>query len=631
MLDTLRNNAQSWIVKVMFGAIVLVFVFWGVGSFTNNREGVLAVVNDQPILIKEYIRTYESAVQNIQSSNPRVTAADLREMQFKQQILNQLIDAALLTDKAGELGLTVASSRLQEEITSLPAFQSDEDQFDPQLYQGVLRANQLTPAQFERDFRSNLLMQKMEEYISLPAVADQNSAWDFFTYLQAQVTVDYASFSWQDYTDDLEITDQEIKDYYQENKSRFMLPEKIKISVLELTPEKLASYQDVSSEEINSYYQKNTAEFTTEEQVAASHILISFPQDADQEEKDQAREKIKSIQAELDQGADFAELAREHSDCPSADQGGDLGTFSRGRMVPAFEEAAFSLSPGEISQPVMTEFGWHLIKVTDHIPEGIQELDQVKDDIRLILGEEKAAEQLPDLMDDVLEIVNTGGTLEEAASRTGIETRSTDFFSREQGPADLNLPDDALDKLFDLDQGGITQTPIMVQDGYVFAQMDHINESRLQDRDEVREEIVQALTRSKGLEKAREEAENYLKQVREAGQDLPEDMQFSLKTSSPFTSQGSIPDLGMSAELSAAAFAADAGEWLPQVFSLDEKVIVARVSQHLPPSREDFEKQKDQWMQSTSRMQKQQMFQAYIKMLRSQADIRLLRPDVVEN
>lgn len=631
MLDTLRNNAQSWIVKVLFGAIVLVFVFWGVGSFTNNREGVLALVNEQPILIEEYIRTYESAARNIQSRNPQVTAADLREMQFKQQILNQLINAALLTGKARELGLTVSSSRLQEEITSLPAFQSDEDQFDPELYQGVLRANQLTPSQFESDFRSNLLMQKMEEYISLPATPDQESAWEFFTYLQAQATVDYASFSWQEYQDDLEITDQEIKDYYQENKSSFMVPEKIKISYLELTPEKLAPYQDVPEEEIAAYYRENTSEFTTEEEVAASHILISVPEDAEQEEEDKALEKIRSIQAELEQGADFAEMAREHSEGPSAAQGGDLGTFARGRMVPAFEEAAFSLSPGEISQPVRTRFGWHLIKVTDHIPESTRELDEVKDQIRLILGEEKAVDQIPDLMDDVLEIVNTGGSLGEAASRANIEPQNSDFFSLEQGPAELELSDQDLQKLFDLNQGETTETPFMVQDGYVFAQVDEIRQSRLQEQAEVRQEIIQALTRSKGLEKAREKAESFLEQARVASQDLPEEMQSRLTTSSPFTRQGFIPGLGSSPELSAAAFEAETGEWLPQVYSLNQQKVVARVSEHLPPSREDFEKQQDQWMQSMSRMQKQQMFQAYISMLRNQADIRLLRPDVIEN
>ncbi|MFN2267706.1 MAG: SurA N-terminal domain-containing protein [Desulfonatronovibrio sp.] len=629
MLDVLRNNAQSWIVKVLFAAIVVVFVFWGVGSFTGDREGVLAVVNDRPIKINDFIRAYENTVQSLREQNPDVTADDLREMQFKQQIFNQLLNAELLQQKAQELGLKVSASELQQEILSLPAFLSEDDRFDPQLYEGILRSHRLTPAQFERDFQQNMLLQKMENYISLPARPNEEEVAEFYNYIRSQAKIDYLKVSWEDFQDNISIQEDEIQDFYQENQSRFTVPEQIKIAYIELTPRRLAPMQDVSSEEIEDYYHANIDDFSRDEQVSARHILIAVDQNASQEEKDQALASINEIKDKLDQGADFAALASEYSDGPSAADGGDLGKFGRGQMVPEFEEVAFSLEPGVVSEPVQTQFGWHLIKVEENIPAGKMELDQVRSRIRMNIGEEKAMDQLADTMDDILEVIITGGDLDEAVQSLSLEARTTDFFTKQDGPAEIDLPTTAINKLFDMAVGETTETPVMVENGYVFAEKIDFKKAAVKDIEEVTPEITATLTRQKASDMAREKAQEYLEVVME--DNLSQELQEEITTSRPFGRQGFIPELGMSPELAMAAFTAQEGQWLDQVFNVNDGYIVAKVAEKILPPEEEFEAEKQQWLDSYADMQKQQVFESFITMLRNQAKIKIYRSDIIEN
>ncbi|WP_028575688.1 SurA N-terminal domain-containing protein [Desulfonatronovibrio hydrogenovorans] len=629
MLDVLRDNAQSWIVKLLFAAIVIVFVFWGVGSFTSDREGILAMVNDQPILINDFIRAYETTAQSVREQNPDLTSADLREMRFKQQIFNQLLNSQLLLQKASDLGLSVSTAELQKQITSLPVFLSEDNRFDPQIYEGVLRSHRMTPAQFEKDFQHNLLMEKIENYVSLPARPNQEEVLEFFNYIRSTARVDYLKVAGADFKDQIEINDDQIEAYYNENLSRFMEPEKIRAAYLKLTPRALAPMQNVTMEEIERYYQTHLSEFTREERVSARHILIMVDEDAAQEDQTQALEKINRIRAELDQGTGFADLAEKYSDCPSAAQGGDLGSFRRGQMVPEFEQAAFALEPGQISEPVRTMFGWHLIMVEEHIPAGTRDLDEVRAQIRMRVGEEKAMDQLADIMDDILEIIFTGGDLADAAQRLNLETRTTGFFSRQDGPREIDLPETAVHRLFNMAVTEITETPIMVEDGYIFAQKLEAVDARVRDLEEVKPRIRETLARQKSMDMARENAHDYLKKFM-AGEESDQ-ATARLQTSSPFDRQGFIPDLGMVPGLARAAFAVSPGQWLDNTFQVTEGYVVARVAEHISPAPEEFEEEKDFWLEQYGRMQKEEMFQSFITMLRNQAKIRILRPEILEN
>ncbi len=625
MLDVMRRNAQSWLVKLLFAAIVIVFVFWGIGSFTEDRDDTLALVNDQPLRLQEFIRNYESTAQAMREQNPELGREDLRAMQLRQQVFNQMLNSMLLVQKANQLGLSVSQKELQQEITRLPAFLGEDKRFDPARYQAVLRSHHLTPAQFEQDFRHNLLMEKMEHYISMPARASEQQVREFFNYARAMARVDYLLFKPEEYSEQVKVDDEQITEYYTEHQDRFMQPEKMSMAYLELTPDGLAPAQTVSEEEIQSYYHSYQSEFEKPEQVSARHILIAVDENASLAEQEQAREHIERLAARLDQGDDFGDLAREHSHCPSAQEGGDLGTFGRGRMVSAFDEAAFALSPGEISRPVQTRFGWHLIKVEDYIEARTRDLEEVKDEIRLKIGREKALDLIGDYADDVMEILVAGGRLEDAADDLDLQVRKTDYFSRDQVPAELNLSGQAVQRIFNLSLNEATETPIMLDEGYLYAQKTGEKQARVLPLEDVKEEIRQELTRSRARDLARKAAQEELDRLR-----VQDASSKDLSTSEPFGRQGFIPGLGVSRDLAAQAFISDPGDWLPDIYSTDAGYVLARVKEHITPGYEEFQREKDHWMESYTEMQKQQMFSSFITMLRNQAKIRMIRPEVLE-
>ena len=364
MLDIMRQGAQSWGIKLLFGIIIAVFVFaFGMGGMQTDKHSTLATVNEQPILIQEFIRAYERSVEAARQQNPQLTSEILQQMQFKQQVFSRLVNSALLKAEAERLGIQVSVDEVRAQITSIPAFQNEEKTFDRNLYQSVLSANSLTPAEFEEQFRHNLLMQKFEEYLSLPAAITEQEARDYFDFTRETATVNYVPFNLDEYKNEVSVSEEQIKKYYDEHNDEFTIPAKARLDMIVLTPEGLASAQTVEPAEISAYYEAHASQFKEEEQVKARHLLIKLDEEATPEQAEEALNKITEIRTEIEQGKSFADAAKEYSEGPSGPSGGDLGWFGKGRMVPAFEEAAFALAPGAVSEPVKTQFGYHLIMV----------------------------------------------------------------------------------------------------------------------------------------------------------------------------------------------------------------------------------------------------------------------------
>ena len=630
MLDSIRQNAQSWGIKLILGLIVVVFIFWGVGSFRSNRASILAMVNDKPILIQDFIRAYERSVQSMRQQNPNLTDEELKNMHFKERILNQLINAELLSQKAKEWGLTISPAELRYEISQLPVFLNKNKQFDPSRYQAILKANNLTPAQFEEDYAHNLLMQKLQNYVALPATPSENEVRNVFMYAREQMTMNYIPFNWLDYKDKVNPDQKAIETFYSQHKNEFMVPAKIKIAYLELTARALADKENISDQEIKSYYQSHKEQFKQKEMVKARHILIKLPQNATKEQLEQAEKKIARIQRELKKGKKFEELAKKYSQGPTSVRGGDLGWFGRGQMVKPFEDAAFNLKPGQVSDPVRTRFGLHLIKVEDYKAPGIKPLSEVKTEIKKTIGQEKAADKIADLLDSVLELVVTGSDLKSAAEKLGLNVQETGFFMRKQGPSGLNLPPAAVDKLFALKKGEVTQNPIMVEDGYVLAQKLDEKPAKTRPLEQVKSKIIQILTKQKAMNLARQKAEKALTKILATrDKSLPE-FKDKIKTSEPFGRRGFIPEVGFNPELVEDLFQSSPGAWLSKPYQVPDGYILAQAKEHILPGDEDFAREKKFWMASYSRVQKQQMIQAFITNLRNKAEIKILNPKVLE-
>jgi peptidyl-prolyl cis-trans isomerase D len=630
MLEIIRKNAQSWGVKLLFGIIVLVFVFWGVGSFRGKQKTTLAVVNDQEIPARTFMESYQRQLDAMRRQNQNVSADQLRQMDFKKQVFNQLVDQTLLLQEAEAMGFATSPAEISSRIKALPSFQDQETQrFDMDRYKALLRANRMSPAQFESDMGRDILGQKLLNAVSTVIRIREQEARDLFAFVNEKATIEYLLFADADFMEAVTLTDEAVKAYYQEHQEEFREPAKIAVNYLLLTPEGLAPYQEVSDQELRDYYRQSKDQFTRPERIKARHILIELPEDAAEEERKAARQRINQARERLDQGEDFAELAKELSQGPSAAQGGDLGWFSRGSMVEAFEDAAFALQPGDISPPVKTRFGLHLIKVEDRQSAGVQSFAEVKDRIRTVLAEDKAADTLEDTLDHALEIVLSTGDLGKTAQELGLELQTSGLFSRETGLPDLQLEQDALETLFGLASGEVTDRPLFLENGYLLAEKTDAQPARVSPFTQVRDQIVQRLTKQKARARALEAATQALEALQTQGPDtLPEDK--TLVESQPFNRRGFIPGLGANPELARQALNADHSGWFDKPYQVPTGSLLARPGKHIPPDEDQWQEQKSFWMARLRQNREQTLYEAYFQQLRDKAEIEILSPELLQ-
>jgi peptidyl-prolyl cis-trans isomerase D len=628
MLEAIRNNAQSWGVKLLFAIIVLVFVFWGVGSFRDSKRQVVATVGDQEIGMREFVQTYQRQVETLRRQRGEVTSRDLQEMDLKRQVLDQMINERLIRAKAQELGLFVGSGQVRTRIREMGVFHGDNATFDPRRYQTMLRMNNLNPAQFESDIRMDLVSSSLRQAVVSPVQVREAEARDMFDYVQAKARIDYVQFPVQDYMDQVTVDAKDVQAYYQEHKKDYQVPAAMRMQVLRITPESLADNQEINAEEIADYYQDHQKQFSRPEQVKARHILVQVGEDAAQDEVEQARQKIAEAAERLEQGAEFAQVAGEVSEGPSAAEGGDLGWFGRGSMVQAFEDAAFALQPGEISEPVRTRFGFHLIRVEDRREAGVQPLDQVREEIEQRLAEDKAMGQLEDKLDEVLQIVLTSQDMHQAAEAVGLEVEDMGPFGSQNPPSGLGLNQEQVQRLMEMNAGEITESPIMLEDGYLMVKKTEHEPAHVPELKEIQDRVRTAFARDKAKELAHSAAQDALHRL---GQEATvQELGLQTTSSRQFTRRGAIPGLGKNQDLARDAFAADPGKWLQQPYFLAQAWVVARLAEITPPEDAAWEEQKDFWVENVRRMKRQTLFQAYLQGLREDAEISILAPEALE-
>ncbi|MFW6054702.1 MAG: SurA N-terminal domain-containing protein [Thermodesulfobacteriota bacterium] len=629
MLDFIRKNAQSWGVKVLFGIIVLVFVFWGVGSFRGKQKSTLATINDRELSTREFLNTYQQRLDSLRRQNQNLSSEQLQQMDFKRQVFDQMVNQMLLLQEAKRLGFSSSDAEISARIRSMEPFQEEKTQtFQMERYRALLQANRMTPAQFESDLGRDILTQKMLDTLSSSIQTDEEQARELFTYVTEKAKIEYILLTSDDFVDRVDLSDQEISAYYQDHKDRFRQPARMKMKYLPLTPEGLAPYQEVGQKEIETYYRENKDQFVRPEEIKAAHILIEISENAPEEEVAAAEQKIKQIAKRIEQGESFSQLAREASEGPSADQGGDLGWFERGSMTESFEETAFSLEPGEVSDPVRTRFGLHLIKLEDKRPAGAEPLSEVKGEIRSWLAEDKAADNLEDILDKALSTILSTGDIEAAAADLGLELKESGWFSQEAGPENFDLGQKALTELFALQPGEVTDRPVFLDEGYLLALKTDEKPAHVSPLETVRDEIIKQLKESKALELARKEAAVVLQSL---DKDQSSDVltEYEPEQSEAFTRRGFIPGLGMNPDLAEAAFSAGNDAWLEKPYKVSRGYVLARRIERIPPPQEQWQEQKSFWISRLNQNHKESLQQAYIEGLRASAEIRIVSPELL--
>ncbi|GAB2797954.1 SurA N-terminal domain-containing protein [Halomonas shantousis] len=443
MLQRIREGSQGWIAKVIVGAIIVTFAFFGVeslvGLFSASSDAV-ATVNGEDIKRQEVELQVQRSIRSGQ-------VPPEQERELRAEVIDQLISRTLLEQYAQEGGMTLSEAQLDQIIVGLPEFQDQNGRFSSELFRNKLASAGYTPLSFRQELRVDMLRQQLQQGLAqaafvLPSererlAALQNQARDFR----------YAVLGRDDLSSPVEVSDEEAQAYYASHQQAYQRPEQVRLRYIVLDKADLAEGIEVSEEQLREAY---TAELR-EAPRRVSHIMVSFGEERSREE---ARGVLQEVQQRLAEGADFAELAAEYSDdAATAESGGDLGVINRGFFGEAFENAAFGLQKGQVSQIVETENGLHLLKVTGlEIPPYEEMQDQLAERVRLAAADDVFNERAQQLIDESF----AADDLASVAEDLDLTVQESDWVSRDDASGVLAEPG-VMDAAF---------TPDVLEEGY---------------------------------------------------------------------------------------------------------------------------------------------------------------------
>lgn len=636
MLNYIRSNAQSFGVKLAFGIIILVFVFWGVGSLTDRATvNVVAVVNGDPILFQQFEQAYRNAEESILRENPGVTREQLVEQHLGRRVLQDLILQTLTAQEAARAGISVTPLELRHVVGQNKAFQDAQGRFDPEAYKRVLGAQRISLAQYEQDMSNSLLREKIFALVTAPAWVDPAEARNRYDFLREKRVVDYLFIPARDFAAQSKPTDQEVADYYEGHKQEFAIPPKVDVEYVAVKPEALVKPESIGTADAEHWYEANKSRFEQEEQVKAAHILVPLEQDAPADAVKKAGEEMAKIQAELKSGKDFAAVANAHNAPNAAGPGGELGWIARGKTVKAFEDAAFALAPGQVSEPVRSPFGLHLIKVEEKKPGGLRSFKDVESEARQALAQEQGTDKLHDVLDSLIEDNILGKPLGASAARFGLTVLQTGLADQLELEKKLNLAPEAAATLIATPAGAPVDTALEAGNQYLVAKVLKSEPASTQPLNAVKETIVAKLTAEKALKAAMENAAARRKELADGA--LPDALKknLNLKTAPAMERGGALADFTPDAALAEAVFAARPGTWLVAAFAVNGKTegagaLLARVDAVQPPDPAEWNTVQELMVNGVTRERADGLYQAFMQNLFSRAKVEVVNQNVVD-
>ncbi len=434
MLTEIRDRSSGWFAWIIAALIIIPMAFWGVQEYaTTEARPVLAEVGDQKIYQAEFQQQLSSQQQRAVSANPSLANSDVFSSDFyKKSVLDSLVNRSLVQYVAAEQNYQIGDELLASLIKQDPVFQTD-GKFDPNLYQNYLTTSgTFSKKQFEDNIRQSNQIQQVRSGYQESALVLPDELRDLLAIQAEKRTFDLITVNRSDFNDKVEVTEADIQAYYADNTDNYMEPDRRSVQYVELDTSLLAESIEVSDEEIQEAYQRYVDSFAEDETRNTRHILLSTGGDKDADEQLATAQKLVE---QLRGGADFAELAKQYSDDPgSGANGGSLGDVERGDMVAEFEEATFAAEVGVISDPVVTQFGYHIIQVESVNATTPNSLDEM----RFELAEEEKLSQAGDIALEKAEelrniIFEQPDTLEGAAANLSTEIKTTELFSRDSG------------------------------------------------------------------------------------------------------------------------------------------------------------------------------------------------------
>mgnify|MGYP003972537907 FL=1 len=594
----------------------------GTGGQDNINNGKVVTVNGESILYGEYRSEYFNMLEQYRKSfGDNLDDKLIKLLRVEKNALDQLINRKVILQEAKKLKLKVSDKELNNAIKDYTAFKIN-GKFDIKFYKRILAANRMTPEKFETDMRKNILTEKLRKIILSAVKVSDNEALEWYKWSNSSVNIDTVLFSPDKYKD-INPSEEEIKKYFDDNKDRFKTESKSKVRYLKFNPDSYKSNIKMSADAVKDYYEADPEKYIQPKTVEARHILIKVEQGAEKSVVEEKRKKAADIAGYAKEGKDFAELAKKYSEGPSKDKGGDLGAFTEDSMVKPFADKAFSMKPGEVSDPVKTQFGWHIIKVEKVNEKSMTSLKDATPDILNQLMGEEADRIAYDEAIEVLDISEGGNDLLQAADERKMKLVTTDFITRNQPQNGVKEGIKFTSTAFELIDDEVSDV-YDFGNGYYILQVADRKPEVVPPLEDIKAEVTVDLKNEQQDAKAKEDAESFLKKIK-AGDDIKEEAgknNLEIVTTGLFKRDTMIPKIGSERNVAGAAFK------LSEKNNLNEEVIkgekgyfVIKFRGKEEPPLEDFDKDKAGTVSSLRKQKESEVFSNWLSQLVENSEI----------
>lgn len=629
ILDILRKNAGSWVVQVLLGIIALVFIFFmGGGGTIGSGQNTVATVGDIKISPIDWERAERRnrQIYNEQYGD-RLTPELLAALDIPSISLNQLVDQAVLRGEASRMGLRVPDESVASEIREDPTFQRD-GQFSPDTYRAVMNRAGLSTTQYEQSLRNSLLVEQLVDIVLRGAHVSESEALAEYERDNEKAVLEYVKVARSGLTEEVEVAEDGLGEYFDQNAETYREPDAVRIRYLVYTSDHFADPSAISDEQIEEYYVLNQdSEFTVQEAISARHVLKSVAPDADDEKKKEARAAIEKVIERLDAGEDFETVAKEESeDKGSGARGGDLGKFTRGRMVKPFEDAAFALQPGERSGIVESPFGYHVILVYDRQEAGTRTLDEARTEIATRLANNDARDQAFDAAAGDALTIREGTSLDTIATERDIEIQTTSPVSRGGVIPGVGAGGPLIEAVLALSGSSDVTDPVRIGDAYYVATVEERIDSFIPELADVREKVEAAYRSELATDIARERADEILGQIQDGKSlaDAAEAAGLKVEETREFNRRGAfIPGVGNLPGVKQLVFGGlPEGDVVPRSFSNRGDSFVFVLKSREAANVDDFETVKDDRMAAIQSRKESAAVEAFVRELKEKAEVR---------
>jgi len=616
MLDRMRQH-RSWL-KWSLALVVLSFVIFYIPEFLRSTGAdagageTIASVAGHEITAGEFRRAYQAQLQAYRSSyGGNMSEQLLKQLGVDQQILQQLVEERAALAEAERLGIRASDEEVRQRIFAMPAFQENGAFIGDQRYQQLLRMQRppLSASDFEDSVRRSVAVEKLRTTVTeWLSVADPELEQEYRR-RNDKVKLAVVGFTADTFRGQVSASDPDIASYFDAHKTDFKIPEKRKIRYLLIDVQAMRAKVAVPPADVERAYNNNSEQYTTPEQVRASHILLKTEGKDDAAVKAKAEDLLKQAKA----GSDFAELAKKHSeDEGSAKNGGDLDYFQRGKMVAEFDQAAFAMQPGQVSDLVKTQYGYHIIKLVDRKPATTRTLAEVREQLNDQLAYERAQAQAADLAQKLERDISKPVDLDRVAKANGLTVQESGFFARDEPVMGLGPAPEATSRAFEMKPGDVSAS-VRVSRGFVFealvAKQDpylpKLDEVKERVRDEVIKEKARTLSKQKAVEMAArlKSAPDFEKAAKAAGVEA--------KTTELITRDSPIPDLGTAAAVEDAAFKLPVGA-VSDAIATDNGTAVIKVLEKKETTPDEWKTAKDRFREEFLNDRRNRFFSAYM-------------------